>query len=151
MNTLYEISFEKLDDGTIEIRQPCGLEEPSVIYLHPDQLKYIARQVAGLSETTAKQVEDLERKLSVITDRLETLVCEKWFRDEILDRCGNGAEMINKLDGLVDLAIEMDGGRLLPSEPKPEPEPKKEGKPKQTNSAKPAESAARPFELTPAQ
>jgi len=147
MSTLYEISFEKLDDGTIEIRQPCGLEEPSVIYLHPDQLKYIARQVAGLSETTAKQAEDLERKLSVLTDRLERLVTDDWFRKEIIDGCGDFAEMLVRLDGLVDLAIEMDGGRLLPSEP----EPKKEGKPKQTNAAKPSDSAARPFELTPAQ
>ena len=85
-----------------------------------------------MNETTARQVEDLERKLSVITDRLETLVCEKWFREEILDRCANGAEMINKLDGIIDLAIEMDGGRLLPLELKPEAK----GNEKKTNATK---------------
>ena len=144
MEQMHEITFERIADGAIRLEQQSGVDEPNVILLHSEQLKYVTRRMCGMDSATAARVEDLERKLSVITDRLETLVCEKWFRDEILERCGNGAEMINRLDGLVDLAIEMDGGRLLPSDPKPEPEPKKESKTKQA-------SAAKPFELTPAQ
>lgn len=78
-----------------------------------------------MNNTTAEQVQDLDRKLSVITDRLENLVTADWFRKDILDGCGNGIEILAKLDGLVDLCIEMDGGRLLPSEPKPEPKKEK--------------------------
>ena len=132
MEQMHEISFEQIEDGSIRLEQQSGHGERDVILLHPEQLKFITRRMAGMSETTARQVKDLERKLSVIADRLEALVCEKWFREEILDRCGNGAEMINKLDGIVDLAIEMDGGRLLPSESKPEAR----GNEKKTNATK---------------
>ena len=70
-----------------------------------------------MSSETASQVQDLERKLAVLTDRLETLVTDRWFRKGILDSCGDGIQTITKLDALVDLAVEMDGGRLLPNEP----------------------------------
>ena len=118
----YDLSFNLQDDGTVQLTQTdCG--EDYIITAHPEQLAFIARRVCGMSITTAEQVEDLERKLSVITDRLERLVTDKWFRKGIIEECGDGIEMIAKLDGLVDLAVEMDGGRLLPSEPKPESKP----------------------------
>ncbi|WP_305073882.1 hypothetical protein [Propionivibrio sp.] len=126
MQKLHEISFDILDDGTISLEQQSGVDESSVIWLHPEQVRFIARRVCGLNEATATKVSDLERKLSVLTDRLESLVVADWFRKGIINECGDGVEMIAKLDGLVDLAIEMDGGRLLPFEPKAEP--KKESK-----------------------
>jgi len=115
----YDLSFEKTPDGVRLTQTDCG--EEYVVVAHPDQLKYIARRLCGMDEATARQVSDLERKLSVLTDRLEALVTAGWFRDQIIKECGDGIEMIAKLDGLVDLAVEMDGGRLLPSEPKPLP------------------------------
>ena len=116
----HDLTFDLLDDGTVKLTQTdCG--EDYVITAHPEQIAFIARRVCGMSITTAEQVEDLERKLSVLTDRLERLVTDKWFRKGIVEECGDGIEMIAKLDGLVDLAVEMDGGRLLPSEPPPEP------------------------------
>ena len=121
MEKMYEVGFEIIDDGTVKLDQQSGVEEPNVIWIHPEQLRFITRRLCGLNEATASQVQDLERKLSVLTDRLERLVTAKWFRDGIINDCGDFAEMLSKLDGLVDLAIEMDGGRLLPSEPKPEP------------------------------
>ncbi len=118
----HDLSFDLQDDGTVKLTQTdCG--EDYVITAHPEQIAFIARRVCGMSVTTAKQVEDLERKLSVITDRLERLVTDDWFRKGIINECGDGIEMIAKLDGLVDLAVEMDGGRLLPSEPKTESRP----------------------------
>lgn len=120
MQKLYEVSYEILDDGTVALEQQSGVDEPNVIWLHPEQVRFIARRVCGMSEATAAKVKDLERKLSVITDRLEQLVTADWFRKGVINECDDGIEMIAKLDGLVDLAVEMDGGRLLPDEPKPE-------------------------------
>ena len=125
----YDLSFAQQNDGTVRLTQTdCG--EDSIIDVHPEQLKFIARRLCGMDSATAEQVEDLERKLSVLTDRLERLVTDKWFRKNIVEECGDGIEMIAKLDGLLDLAVEMDGGRLLPFEPPPEP--KKESKFKQS-------------------
>lgn len=116
----HDLTFDLLDDGTVKLTQTdCG--EDYIITAHPEQIAFIARRVCGMSITTAEQVEDLERKLSVLTDRLEHLVTADWFRKGIINECGDGIEMIAKLDGLLDLAVEMDGGRLLPSEAKPEP------------------------------
>jgi len=121
----HDLTYSLMDDGTVKLTQTdCG--EDYIVTAHPEQLRFITRRLCGMPEATASQVQDLERKLSVLTDRLERLVTDKWFRDGIINDCGDGIEMIAKLDGLVDLAIEMDGGRLLPSEPKPEP--KKESK-----------------------
>ena len=116
----HDLTFDLMDDGTVKLTQTdCG--EDYIITAHPEQIAFIARRVCGMSIATAEQVEDLERKLSVLTDRLECLVTDKWFRKGIVEECGDGIEMIAKLDGLLDLAVEMDGGRLLPSEAKPEP------------------------------
>ena len=116
----HDLSFSLMDDGTVKLTQnDCG--EDYIVTAHPEQINFIARRLCGMKDTTAEQVQELERKLSVLTDRLERLVTDDWFRNGIIDGCGDFAEMLARLDGLVDLAIEMDGGRLLPSEPKPEP------------------------------
>ena len=122
MEQMHEISFEQISDGSIRLEQLSGHDERDVIILHPEQLRFIARRMAGMKPDTAALVEDLERKLSVITDRLEHLVTDNWFRKGIINECSDGIEMMAKLDGLVDLCVEMDGGRLLPSESKPEPQ-----------------------------
>ena len=68
---LFKLSYLQ-DDGTVKLTQTdCG--EDYIITAHPEQIVFIARRVCGMSITTAEQVEDLERKLSVITDRLERL------------------------------------------------------------------------------
>lgn len=122
MEQMHEISFEQISDGSIRLEQQSGHGERDVILLHPEQLRFIARRMAGMKSETAALVQDLERKLSVITDRLEHLVTDDWFRKGIINECGDGVEMMVRLDGIVDLCVEMDGGRLLPSEPKLEPQ-----------------------------
>lgn len=125
----HDLSFTRMDDGTIRLEQQSGVDEPNVIVVHPEQILFVARRLCGMSSETAAKARDLERKLAVITDRLERLVTDKWFRDGIIKECGDGIEMITRLDGLVDLAVEMDGGRLLPNEPKPNQEPESKLKP----------------------
>ena len=112
----HDLTFSLMDDGTVKLTQTdCG--EDYIITAHPEQIVFIARRLCGMSSETAAKARDLERKLAVITDRLERLVTDKWFRDGIINECGDGIEMIARLDGLVDLCVEMDGGRLLPNEP----------------------------------
>ncbi len=111
----HDLAFDLMDDGTVKLTQTdCG--EDYIITAHPEQIAFIARRLCGMNSANAEQVSELERKLSVITDRLERLVTDDWFRKGIINECGDGIEMISKLDGLVDLAVEMDGGRLLPSD-----------------------------------
>lgn len=117
MNTRWhDLIIGRLKDGGIHLEQQAGLQEPSVIHLHPEQVLFIARQLCGMKPDDANKVAELERRLSILTDCLEGLVTADWFRSQIIDRCGDGIEIVTKLDALLDLAIEFDGGRLLPSE-----------------------------------
>jgi hypothetical protein len=125
MEKMYEVGFELLEDGSISLEQSNGYESPVVVWLHPEQMKFITRRMCGMDSATAASVEDLERKIAVLADRLERLVDAKWFRSSIVDSCGDGVEIMARLDGLLDLAIEFDGGRLLASDAlKEEAEPK---------------------------
>ena len=112
----YDLNFEQLGDGTIRLEQKDYCGESAFIDAHPEQLKFITRRMCGMDSATAASVEDLERKIAVLADRLERLVDAKWFRNSIVDRCGDGVEIMARLDGLLDLAIEFDGGRLLSSD-----------------------------------
>lgn len=110
----YDLNFHKLPDGVIRLEQTGYAGEAAVIDAHPEQVRYIARTLAGLKPDAAGKVADLERKLSVLTDKLQDIVHNMAFRTDILERIGDGFEHLAKLDGLLDLALEFDGGRLTP-------------------------------------
>jgi hypothetical protein len=141
-----DLNFEQLEDGTVRLEQKDYCGESAFIDAHPQQLAFIVRRVCGMSEATATTIEDLERKLAVLTDRLERLVTDDWFRKAIIDGCPDFAEILARLDGLVDLAIEMDGGRLLPSDPVPD---KKPPAPKRFPTPTPPASHRQPDMLNP--
>lgn len=45
MNTRWhDLIVERLEDGGIHLEQHAGLQEPSVIHLHPQQLRHVAEQ-----------------------------------------------------------------------------------------------------------
>lgn len=112
----YDLEFEVLPGGAVRLTQnDCG--EDTFINAHPEQINFIARQLCGLKSETAAQVADLERRISVLADGLEKLVGAEWFRSSIVERCGDGIEIMCRLDALMDLAYEFDGGRLLPETP----------------------------------
>ena len=123
MEQMHEISFELIEDGSIRLEQQSGIDEPNIIWLHPEQLKYISRRTCGMDNATAASIEDLERKLSILTAGLERFVCDSGIRSEILDRCGNGLELITRLDWLLNLAWEYDGQRLTPDDLQPPDKP----------------------------
>lgn len=114
MEQMHEISFSLNDaDGAIRLEQPNGFDEPDVVLLHPEQLAFISRRMVGMTEATAAQVADLERKLAVLAGDLENIVTDNDIRRQIIE-CPDGPEIITRLDGLLDLATEFDGGRLKP-------------------------------------
>lgn len=121
----HDLSFERLPSGSIRLKQ-SAFDEDSTIDLHPEQLAFVARQLCGMKPEKAGQVADLERRIAVLTDKLQNLVCNKAFRSDLIERCGDGFEYLAKLDGLLDLAMEFDGGRL---EPECEEENAGDGKP----------------------
>ncbi|HLO63486.1 MAG TPA: hypothetical protein VK165_11065 [Azonexus sp.] len=114
-NRFFDLAWNRQPDGAIRLTQTdCG--DPYIVDAHPEQILFIARQLCGMKPDDANKVAELERRLSILTDRMEGLVTADWFRSQIIDHCGDGIEIVTKLDALLDLAIEFDGGRLLPSE-----------------------------------
>ena len=120
MTKFHDLDFKRLEDSSIRLTQTdCG--EDSIIDAHPEQLLFIARRLCGMKEETAEKVADLERKLAILCDRLGQFVNDHDIRTDMIDRCSDGIEYVVRLDGLLDLAIEFDGNRLLPDDP---PQPK---------------------------
>lgn len=120
MNTRWhDLTIDRLPDGGIHLEQQGGCDEPSVIHLHPEQILFIARRLCGMKSETAEKVVDLERRIAVLTDKLQDFVCDKHMRSSVLGLCDDGQEHIARLDALLDLALEFDGGRLEPEEHAP--------------------------------
>lgn len=115
MNTRFQdLNNYQLEDGTIRLEQIGYAGEAAVIDAHPEQLLFIARRLCGLRPETADKIAELERRIAVLTDKLQSIVCNGAFRSDLIERCGDGFEYMAKLDGLLDLALEFDGGRLEP-------------------------------------
>lgn len=113
MERLFDLSFSRQPDGSIRLVQSdCG--EDYIIDMHPEQLLFIARRLCGMRPDTADTVAELERRIAVLTDKLQSFVCNGAFRSELIERCGDGFEWLARLDCLLDLALEFDGGRLEP-------------------------------------
>lgn len=113
MEQFFDLSFSRQPDGNIRLIQ-SGYGEEYIIEVHPAQLLFIARQMCGMKPETADKVEELERRIAVLTDKLQNIVCNKAFRSDLVEGIGEGFEYLAKLDGLLDLALEFDGGRLHP-------------------------------------
>lgn len=109
----HDLKIDRLEDGGIRLEQSdCG--EDCVIYLHPEQALFIARQVCGMKPETAERIGELERRIAVLTDKLQNVVCESRFRESVLNGCSDGLYYLAKIDAVLDLALEFDGGRLEP-------------------------------------
>lgn len=118
MDKMFDLTIAHLADGNVRIKQQSGSGESYTIDLHPIQIRLLAER-AGLlrHEPDARRVPDLERRLAVLTDKIQDFACDGSIRSEIIERCSYGLSIIARLDGLVDLALEFDGGRLTPEEP----------------------------------
>lgn len=114
MERFHDLSFSKQPDGSVRLVQDDRMDEAAIIDLHPEQVLFVARRLCGMKPETANRVAELERRIAVLTDKLQSLVCNKAFRSDLIEGIGEGFEYLAKLDGLLDLAMEFDGGRLEP-------------------------------------
>lgn len=115
MNTRFQdLNYYQLADGSIRLEQIGYAGEAVLIDAHPEQLLFIARRLCGMKPETAGKVAELERRIAVLTDKLQCIVCKKAFRSDLIEQCGDGFEYLAKLDAVLDLALEFDGGRLTP-------------------------------------
>jgi hypothetical protein len=112
----YDLGFVRQQDGTVQLTQTeCG--ESSIIYTHPEQLKFISRRLCGMDNATDDKIDDLERKLSILASDIDFIVHNQGVRSDIIaGGSGNEFVLLARLDALWDLAMEFDGGRLLPRE-----------------------------------
>ena len=121
-NRFYDLTFIQQADGSIRLTQSDHGED-YIIDAHPEQVLLVARQLCGMKPETAGTVADLERRLAVLTDKLQNIICDKAFRTDLIERCGYGLEYLARLDALLDLAFEFDGGRLEPEYKYEQPTP----------------------------
>jgi len=112
-NQFFNLNADRLADGRIRLKQEDSGED-SVIDAHPEQIKFIARQLCGMNSDAEYTVAELERRLAVLTDKIQNIVCDGGFRRCILNRCDDGSLWLARLDAALDLALELDGGRLEP-------------------------------------
>lgn len=113
INRFYDLTFIQQADGSIRLTQ-SDQGEDYVIDAHREQILFVARQLCGMKPQTADTVAELERRLAVLTDKLQYIVCNNAFRSDLIERVSDGFEYLARLDGLLDLALEFDGGRLEP-------------------------------------
>lgn len=134
MNVLKHHNFTATKYGDqITVEQDNGLGEVHSIALNVDQLVLIARH-ARVDNRETFVVEDLRRKIAVLTSRLTSLVEAQWFRDSVVSG-QEGIEAMSTLDGIHALALEFDGGRLLPDDDPPdEPSPPPVGDTRRTTN-----------------
>lgn len=112
MNTMHQIDFEQEEDGTVVLSQEDGIDEPSLIFLHPEQLKFITQSLLGIDPAPAERVANLERHISILADEIDFFFDQN--HEQILYCCHDGDGMVTCLDAIRSLAREFDGGRLTP-------------------------------------
>lgn len=114
MEKFFDLSFSRQPDGSVRLVQDDRIDEAAIIDAHPEQLLFIARRLCGKSPEAAGKVSELERRIAVLTDKLQSIVCNDAFRGDLIERCGDGFEHLARLDAVLDLALEFNGGRLEP-------------------------------------
>lgn len=107
-----DLAFEVQDNGLIALAQWQN-HEKVVIDVHPQQLAHIGRALFKGKNPATERIEELERRLAVLSEKIQDFVMDDWNRGEIIERCGSGDVMLAQLDALRDLAWEFDGG-LVP-------------------------------------
>ncbi len=68
---MHDLTFRKLEDGTIQLEQQWGIDDPVTIEVHPSQLRHVAEAV-GLLEPAKPpgQPRALKKRLERLRSRL---------------------------------------------------------------------------------
>lgn len=107
--TFPQLTFSVEADGSILLEQIQNHESVK-ISLHPQQLAHIGRALFSGRSAKDAQIADLQRKITVLTDRIGDLVGDKFFRTQIIDRCGDWEVILARWDHIFELACEFDCG-----------------------------------------
>jgi hypothetical protein len=107
-----DLAFEVQGNGLVALEQWQN-QERVVIDVHPQQLAHIGRALFKGRNPATERIEELERRLAVLSEKIQDFVMDDFNRGEILDRSAYGSAMLAELDALRDLAWEFDGG-LVP-------------------------------------
>lgn len=57
---------------------------------------------------------EFARRFSVLVGELDFIINDEQFRRDLVERLVDGCEWLSRLDAVMALALEYDGGRLLP-------------------------------------
>lgn len=106
----YDIKTAFEGDTVILEQRDCG--ELSVIHLAEEQLLMLADKLRGIVRSSPEERES--RKLRVLFEQLEALVCDTGFRTTLLDG-QRYTDWLEKIDALHNLAFEFAYG-LQPSD-----------------------------------
>lgn len=111
MEQMFDLSFDRMTDGTIRLYQSDYAGESASIDMHPAQLRLIAERVGLLTPANVPAwPEGFQRRLERLRERLAYLAAPCWL-NEIIDRLDDGLAfevgLTAALDDLEDLLIEL--------------------------------------------
>lgn len=66
-----------------------------------------------MTQTNARATE-AARRFSVLAGELDFIINDDQFRRDLVERLSDGCEWLARLDAVMALALEYDGGRLFP-------------------------------------
>lgn len=100
----HDLSFERLEDGTVRLEQHDYSGESVIIDLHPVQLLHIARQLHSGNGPAAERIDTLERRLRWILNRFEELKVA--LPVDFYERCSEAWEFSAWVDASLDVVGE---------------------------------------------
>lgn len=135
--TFHEVTAELLTDdhGTaVQLTQPCGVDEPSTVLLHPLQLRHFAERFAGMEPVgwmTSEPVKTLARRLRTLAFHTDFLY--DYIKNHSDHKHANLSYELTKVTALSEMADEFCAD--LPEEPsETDDEPTPQPAPAQTAS-----------------
>jgi len=106
---MHDLSIET-HGGLWRLQQSDGLNENSIIDLHPVQIRLLAEQ-SGLLTGLPKPVNNMSashvRRLNTLLERIEELYFNNSITSEIMKCCGSGFEIMNHLRSIHEQAEEL--------------------------------------------
>jgi len=101
----FDLTFERMDDGTVRLEQRDNSGESYIVDAHPVQLIHIARILVGAKVTPeAKRIAILERRIRWLQERF--LECHVALPSDMHERCAEAFEFDSWLQASVDVATE---------------------------------------------
>lgn len=126
----YDLEAHQFEDGTVRLSQQSGIDDPSIIDLHPQQLIHVAEQLGYRSAD--RMTASIHRRLLELQSDLRYFTDHDLWLTEIAERLGDGlafqigaGAMRSAIDGIIaDLG-------LVPLDAEPEQEPAESPEPAQ--------------------